>query len=249
MRLTDVAVSPLLHGASPALAGVLCVPDGDGPWPAVVIVHEAFGVTDVMRRQVQRMAEAGYLVLMPDLYSAGGARRCLTATFRAMASGRGRAWLDIESARQMVLAREDCTGQVGVLGFCMGGGFALGAATRGFDASSVNYGRLPRDLDSALAGACPIVGSYGALDGSLRGAAATLDSALIRLGVAHDVKEYPTAGHAFLNDAPDGPKITRLLFGRFLGIGPDPVAAADAWQRIDGFFAEHLRHQKMPGSA
>jgi carboxymethylenebutenolidase len=160
MDLVDIAVSPLLDGASPALAGVLAVPDGDGPWPAVVIVHEAFGVTDVMRRQVQRMAAAGYLVVMPDLYTAGGARKCLTATFRAMASGHGRAWVDIESARQMLIARDDCTGRVGVLGFCMGGGFALGAATRGFGASSVNYGRLPKDMDAVLAGACPIVDKH-----------------------------------------------------------------------------------------
>ena len=240
MDLVDVAVSPLLDGASPALTGVLAVPDGDGPWPAVVIVHEAFGVTEVMRRQVLRMAAAGYLVLMPDLYTAGGARKCLTATFRAMASGQGRAWVDIESARQMLIVRDDCTGQVGVLGFCMGGGFALGAATRGFDASSVNYGRLPKDMDTVLAGACPIIGSYGARDGSLRGAAVKLETELTKLGVVHDVKEYPTAGHAFLNDAMDGPKVTQLLLGRFLGMGPNPEAAVDGWQRIDGFFAEHL---------
>ncbi len=240
LPLLDVAV-PGVEGGSPALSGVLCVPEGAGPWPGVVIVHEAYGVNDVMRRQVQRMAAAGYVVLMPDLFSAGGPRRCLTATFRALSSGEGRAWSDIEAARRMLAARDDCTGAIGVLGFCMGGGFALGAATRGFAVSSANYGMLPKELDAALAGACPIVGSYGGRDHSLPGAAAKLEASLTRLGIPHDVKEYPGAGHAFLNDADSGPWIARLLLTRFLGLGPKPEESRDAWARIDAFFDEHLR--------
>jgi len=228
-------------GGSQGLTGVLAVPDGRGPWPGVVLIHEAYGVTDVMRRQVAHLASLGYVALMPDLYSQGGARRCLVATVRALRSGEGRAFVDIESARSFLAARDDSTGHVGVLGFCMGGGFALVAASgHGFEAASSNYGMLPRDLDDDLRGACPIVGSYGGRDHSLTGAAAKLDSALTRLGVPHDVKEYPTAGHSFLNDAESGPAAVRLLTKRILGAGPEPVAAADAWRRIDTFFREHL---------
>lgn len=240
MTLTDVDI-PSGDGGSPGLRGVLGVPEGRGPWPGVVLVHEAFGVNDVMRRQVSRMASAGYLVLMPDLFIDGGPRRCLVATFRAMRTGEGRAFIDIESARALLQARDDSTGKVGVLGFCMGGGFALAtAAGHGFDASSANYGILPRDLDDDLRGACPIVGSYGGRDQSLRGAAAKLEGALTRVGVPHDVKEYPDAGHAFLNDAEVGSPAVRFLTKRILGSGPDPEAAADAWKRIEAFFAEHL---------
>ncbi len=238
--LVDLVVVPSGSGGSRTLLGVLGVPRGVGPWPAVVMVHEAFGVNDVMRRQVMRLASAGFLVLMPDLFSDGGARRCLTATFRSLLSGQGRAYVDIEAARRSLLTRDDCTGRVGVIGFCMGGGFALMTASRGFEASSVNYGMLPRDLDEALVGACPVVGSFGGNDASLRGAAATLNAALERAGVPHDVKEYPSAGHAFLNDEPTGPSLLRPVFARILGAGPDPVAAADAWARIEAFFAEHL---------
>ena len=77
----------------------------------------------------------------------------------------------------------------------MGGGFALLAAARGFDAAAPNYGPLPKDLDGALKGACPMVASYGGRDWELPGAAAKLEAALTRHGVAHDVKEYPGAGH------------------------------------------------------
>src|SRR4051812_16887646 len=177
VTVTDISL-PDVEGGSAGLTGVLAVPEGSGPWPGIVLVHEAYGVNEVMRRQVVRMAEAGYLALMPDLFSQGGARRCLGATFRALRAGEGRAFVDIESARELLAARLDSTGVTGVLGFCMGGGFALAAATdRGFAASSVNYGMLPRDLD-VLEHACPIVGSYGARDHSLTGAAAKLSAAL-----------------------------------------------------------------------
>lgn len=227
-------------GGSAGLKAILAIPAGDGPWPGVVLVHEAFGLTDVMRRQVTRMAEAGYLALMPDLFTEGGTRKCLVATFRTLSAGAGRAFVDIESARSFLSQRSDCTGRIGVLGFCMGGGFALATATRGFDASSVNYGRLPKNLDDHLLGACPIIGSFGGADRSLIGAAAALDSSLDRLKIAHDVKEYPLTGHAFLNDAETGPRVLRPVLARILGAGPDPVAAADAWTRIEAFFGEHL---------
>jgi carboxymethylenebutenolidase len=232
---------PDAEGGSRNLRGVLAVPEGPGPWPGVVLVHEAYGVNEVMRRQVAHVASLGYVALMPDLFSDGGARRCLAATFRALRSGEGRAFVDIDSARSFLTARDDSTGQVGVLGFCMGGGFALvAAAGHGFDASSVNYGMLPHDLDDDLRGACPIVGSYGGRDHSLSGASAKLDASLTRLGVPHDVKEYPSAGHSFLNDSESGPAVVRLLTKRILGAGPEPVAAADAWRRIETFFGEHL---------
>ncbi|MEV6233106.1 dienelactone hydrolase family protein [Saccharopolyspora shandongensis] len=228
-------------GGSRKLTGHLAKPAGPGPWPGVVVVHEAFGVDDVMLRQTERMAEAGYLALLPDLFTDGGTRRCLVPTMRAALSGRGRAYADLEAARTELADRPDCTGKVGLIGFCMGGSFALVAAGRGiYDAASANYGQLPKDIDRALAEACPVVGSYGGRDGMLKGAAAKLDAALERAGIPHDVKEYPEAGHSFLNDAENAPRIMRPLL-RISGAGPHPESAADAWRRIEDFFAEHLK--------
>ncbi|MEV0947873.1 dienelactone hydrolase family protein [Rhodococcus sp. NPDC049939] len=235
--LTDLAVR---HNGSRTLQGYLVRPSGEGPWPGVVVVHEAFGLDDVMRRQADRLAAAGFLALAPDLFSSGGARRCLVSTMKAMRSGSGRAYGDIEAARQWLSESAECTGKIGVIGFCMGGGFALMVADTGFDAAAPNYGILPRDLDAAVEGACPVVASYGGRDFSLKKAAAKLDVALTKAGVVHDVREYPTAGHAFLNDELAGPKVVRPLL-KVAGMVPDPDAAADAWMRIDGFFREHLR--------
>ena len=236
-RRIDIAA---VRGASAGLTGEFVLPAGEGPWPGVVLVHEAFGINDVMRRQAERFASVGYIALMPNLFTEGGARKCLNQTFRELNSGQGRSFADIESARQLLIARQDCTGEVGIIGFCMGGGFALAAESLGFGVASANYARLPKEIDLALAGACPIVGSYGGTDSSLKGAAKKLDDSLTRLGIDHDVKEYPHAGHSFLNDAESGPPALRFLMKRILGAGPNPEAATDAWQRIDLFFAEHL---------
>ena len=215
--------------------GHLAVPDGDGPWPGVVVIHESYGLTEDIRAWAERFAQAGYVAFAPDLFHWGPTPRCLMAAFRSLRSGRGRAFDDIEAARLQLAGRDDCTGRVGVAGFCMGGGFALLAATRGFDVSAPNYPPLPPDAD-VLRGACPIVASFGARDPSLRGAAGKLDAELERLGVRHDVKEYPGASHSFLNHHEGW----RAVVARVTGIGWHEPSAEDAWQRIRAFFATEL---------
>jgi carboxymethylenebutenolidase len=239
--MTDVDLSELAaeRDGSRELRGYLAVPAGTGPWPAVVMIHEIFGLDDAMRAHADRLAGLGYLTLAVDLYSAGGARRCLVSTMRAMTRGQGRAFADISAARNYLAGSRDSTGKIGIIGFCMGGGFALLTAGDGYGAAAVNYGQLPHDLDETLSGACPIVASYGGRDRTLRGAAGQLDAALEKAGVIHDVKEYPAAGHAFLNDTETGPRVLRPLL-RVAGMGPEPESAKDAWDRIGRFFATHL---------
>ena len=203
----------------------------------MVVVHDAFGLTDVTRTHADRLSAAGYLALVPDLYSRGGMLRCVKATFSSLMSGLGQPYRDLDAVRSWVAGREDCTGRVGVIGFCMGGGFALMTANRGFAAAAPNYGPLPKDLAAALDGACPVVASYGARDRLLRGAAAVLEAGLAERGIPHDVKEYPGAGHGFLDRFNTGPA-TPLL--RVAGFGYHQPSAEDAWGRILRFFAAHL---------
>ncbi len=240
MTQIDLSGRAAITGGSPTLSAYLARPTGSGPWPAVVLVHEAFGLDDVMRRQADRLAAAGYLTIAPNLFSEGGARRCLVSTLKSLGTGTGRAFCDIEAARAEVLADPECTGKIGIIGFCMGGAFALLMSPRGFDVSAPNYGALPKDLDASLAGACPVVASYGGRDRAMKGKAAQLDAALTRLGVEHDVKEYPAAGHSFLNDAPVGPTLLRPLL-KVANVGPEPASAADAWRRIEAYFEANLR--------
>ncbi|WP_017588157.1 dienelactone hydrolase family protein [Nocardiopsis ganjiahuensis] len=245
--MPEIDLSDLTRGGdgSPNLRAYLALPEGEGPWPGVVVAHEAFGVDEQMRLHADRMARAGYLTVVPDLYSDGGMLRCVRGVMRALGAGHGRAFTDLLAGREWLRARGDCTGKVGVIGFCLGGGFAIAAAPD-FDASAPNYGFLPRDLQAVAARSCPVVASYGAKDRQLRGAANELRGALYEAQVPNDVKEYPHAGHSFLNEAPNGPKPLRVVM-RAMGTGPHPESAADAWQRIEAFFAEHLGEDGGPG--
>ena len=221
------------------LGGYVAVPRGSGPFPGVVVIMDALGLSDDIRQQADRLATAGYVAFAPDLYSGRGLK-CVMATIRASRSGHGEAYEDIEAARQWLAARDDCTGQIGIIGFCMGGGFAVMSAPRfAFQVASVNYGELPQGPEQALAGACPVVASYGTRDKSLAGRAAQLEAALESLGVDHDVKEYPDSGHSFMNRINAGPALSPLL--KLAGANYVHEDAQDSWARILDFFDRHLR--------
>jgi len=223
--------------ASGTLGAYLARPDGAGPWPGVVVIQDALGMGDDIRAQADRLAAAGYLAFAPDLYSGRGLK-CVVATLAASRSGKGPAYQDIEAARRWLVDQEDCTGRIGIIGFCMGGGFALLSAPQlDFAAAAVNYGEVPKET-ARLAGACPVVGSYGRRDRAMPKRAARLERALTELGVRHDVKEYPEAGHSFMNKI-GGARTQRIL--HVTGAAYHGPSAEDAWRRILAFFATELR--------
>lgn len=227
--------------AAGAVSGYLAVPAGDEPAPAVVVLHEAFGLNADIRAIADRFADEGYLAFAPDLLAGGNRVACLVRVARSMSTGEGAAAEQILAVKDWLSDRTDCTGKLGVAGFCMGGGFAIVLAARGFDVAAPQYGRLPKNLQAAVEGSCPMVASYGGRDQSLRGAATTLTDALANADVTADVKEYPDAGHSFMNhsEAPWWAK----PFARGMHAGYVDTAAADAWRRILTMFDSTLRRE------
>ena len=214
---------------------LLSIPTGEGPWPGVVVVHDALGYAPDNEAVSQRIARAGYVALTPNLYARGGRVRCITRVIREVMTTRGRSIDDVLAAREHLLAMPECSGQVGIAGFCMGGQFALVLSSRGFGASAPFYGTpLPRNLSAILDGACPIVASFGNRDPLGVGAPDKLRKVTEAKQITADVKSYAGAGHSFANKLPGQPLL------RITGFGYDEAVADDAWRRVFAFFGEHL---------
>ncbi len=174
---------------------LLSVPDGKGPWPGVVLVHDAIGYGPDNERISRKVAAAGYIAITPNMFARGGMARCVTRVMRELLTKRGRALDDILAARDHLLAMPQASGAVGIAGFCMGGQFALVMSPKGFGASAPFYGTpLPRDLSETLDGACPIVASFGRRDPIGIGAAAKLERVVDEKNIPADIKAYPGAG-------------------------------------------------------
>lgn len=183
---------PVSNGEMPAY---LVAPPGAGPWPGVVVIHDAAGVTRDLHAQADWLASEGFIALAPDLFFRDGRWRCLFRSIRDPAYPVP----DLDAARAWLVARKECTGKTGVIGFCYGGGLALMlAADHEFAVASVNYGGLTPDSERTLARACPIVGSFAAKDRwpGVRKVPGVLEPALKAAGVDHDIKVIRKPGTA-----------------------------------------------------
>lgn len=207
---------------------------------ALIAIHDIFGMTDDIRRIAQRLADAGYPTLVPDLYDNGSMKPlCVTKTLLAHETGHGLAFEQLEAARLWLLDQPELgADKVGVMGFCMGGRFALlYGAQAPLAVIAPFYGGVPGNRDD-LVGICPVVGGWGETDMVYGKHGKRLARHLDALGVEHDVKSYPGVGHSYMNDHPG-------LIGRFGDYSPlrakyDESASEDSWQRVFAFFDKVL---------
>jgi carboxymethylenebutenolidase len=215
----------------------LALPAGPGPHPGVVVIHDITGFREDTRRHCGRFAQAGYAAIAPDLYD-GLSPGCVFQTLLSLARERGGALEVVAAARARLVA---CAGvaadRVGVVGFCMGGGFALLAAADGAYAVAVPfYGTVPRD-PGRLDGLCPTIAFFGERDLPFRSHARRLASHLAALGVPSEVHVLAGVGHSFMNDHPDALFAMGTLTP--LRARYDPDAEGEAWRRMLDFLARH----------
>ena len=218
----EISISELRGG------GFLALPDGDGPHPGVVVIHEASGLNENIRDITRRLAGEGYAALAVDLFNGRNRAICMARYMAGMLMGSvNRYGIDDLRAALTLLAKhpEVDALRLGAIGFCMGGGFAIAWACTDSRLKAIApfYGANPRPLE-VVKRLCPVVGSYPERDFTAS-AGRSLDRALARHGIEHDIKIYPETRHFFFNEQN----------GAY-----DRDAAADAWQRLLRFFGERI---------
>ena len=222
MQTRDIKTSELKGG------GFLAVPDGHGPFPGVVVIHEAYGVNDNIRDITRRFADAGYAALAADLFGDRNRAICMARYMTGMLLGSVNRYgvQDLKAALTYLAKLPEVDAQrLGAIGFCMGGSFAIAWACTDSRLKAIApfYAANPRPID-VVKRACPVVGSYPGRDFTA-GAGRSLDAALTRHGIAHEIKIYPESRHSFANDR---------------GGAYDQEAADDSWRRVLTFFGEQL---------
>jgi len=211
--------------------GMLYTPAGKGPFPALIVIHEWWGLNDWVKEQASKLADQGYVALAVDLY------RGKVATTPEMAHEimRGvpedRARRDLHSAFEFLASQPNVKkDRIGSIGWCMGGGYSLDVALDEptLAATVINYGHLATDTDALKKINAPILGLFGAQDQGIPPADVhKFEQTMKQLGKKIDVKIYDDAGHAFEN--PDNKT------------GYRTEDAADAWKRTIDFLAMILQ--------
>ena len=215
----------------PGGGGFLAAPATPGKHPALLVIQEWWGVNDWIREQTERFARQGYVALAVDLYRGKVATTQEQAHELMRGLPQDRALGDLEAGFKYLASRKDVdAGRIGVIGWCMGGGYALDftVAEPRLAATVINYGHLMVDQKTIASIKPPILGNFGANDMGIPPAdVKAFDAALKKAGKSSDIKIYEGAGHAFMNPNNTG--------------GYVKAAADDAWARIDAFLARTLK--------
>jgi carboxymethylenebutenolidase len=211
--------------------GVLYTPAGKGPFPAIVVIHEWWGLNDWVKEQASKLSDEGYETLAVDLY------RGKVATTPDMAHEimRGvpedRAKRDLHAAVEFLKSQANVKRErIGSIGWCMGGGYSLDVALQERDlaATVINYGHLATDPEALKKINAAILGSFGGQDhGIAPDDVHKFEQTMKQLGKKADIKIYDDAGHAFENP------------NNKTGYRADD--AADAWKRTVVFLADTLK--------
>ena len=211
--------------------GYIATPNGNGPWPAVIVIQEWWGLDAQTKSIADRFAQEGYLAFAPDLYHGELAQLGDGDTAMKLVQKYGpNAYLDLQSMFDALTSHPDSNGKIGSVGFCFGGRMSLTLGiSRPLNAICTFYGGGMQTIFDQLRTnlKAPVLGLFGDADVSIpAGTVEEFDKLLDEVGVEHEVIMYPNSGHAFFRDSDPQVYI--------------PEASKDAWERVKKFFHKHL---------
>ena len=211
--------------------GYIATPNGNGPWPAVIVIQEWWGLDAQTKSIADRFAQEGYLAFAPDLYHGELAQLGDGDTAMKLVQKYGpNAYLDLQSMFDALTSHPDCNGKIGSVGFCFGGRMSLTLGiSRPLNAICTFYGGGMQTIFGQLRTnlKAPVLGLFGDADVSIpAGTVEEFDKLLDEVGVEHEVIMYSNSGHAFFRDSDPQVYI--------------PEASKDAWERVKKFFHKHL---------
>ena len=212
--------------------GYLAVPAGEGPFPALVIIHEWNGLQDRVRQLADDFATEGYVTLAADLFRGrtGSNRDENMALVREARANPEAMIANLDAAVAHLKARPDVTGRVGAMGWCFGGGVALSFGLDGanHEATAIFYGRLMDDPEALARLDHEVYGTFAALDrGPSPESVAAFEAALRAAGIEHDLHIYDDVNHGFWLRVDGDPEVRT-------------APAADAWQRLKAYLRRTL---------
>jgi len=234
----EVITSRIAYGESGDrnLHGYLSVPaDATGSLPALIVIHEWWGLNDNIRDTAERLAAEGYITLAVDLYGEQVAETPKEAMklMQNLTSNRDEGLANLEAAYRY-LADAANAPKVGVIGWCLGGQWSLRTALLlpdDIDASVIYYGSLVTDKEQLKTLNMPILGLFAGNDPIVpRESVEAFRSGLTELGKPANIYVYEDAKHAFANPS---------------GMSYDAEAAEDAWQKTLDFLAKNLEPESL----
>jgi carboxymethylenebutenolidase len=218
------------------IKGFLAEPEGKGPFPAVVVIQEWWGLNDWIKDNAKRLAAQGYVALAPDLYR--GKVTTDPQVARQLLGGlpKDRALRDLKAAVDTLAAKDNVKkDRLGSIGWCMGGGYSLQLALHDdrLKACAMCYGAVVTDPEMLRPLQATVLGVFGEEDKGIPPEAVhKFEDALKEAGKKVErIKEYK-AGHGFMRPK-NGPDKDNPAYRE--------EEAKEAWQAIDGFFAKHLK--------
>ncbi len=215
-----------------AAVGYLAVPEGDGPFPAVILIHEWNGLVDRIRQMADAMAAEGYVALAADLYSGRtGSNRDENVVLMQEAQGDiDRTIANLDAAARFLRERDDVTGRVASMGWCFGGGIALSYALGGeeHEGTAIFYGSLVTDPDILASIQHEVYGTFAEMDGGIPPENVNqFVEALRSAGVENDVHVYDAVNHGFWLRVEEDAELRE-------------APALDAWRRLRAYLQRTL---------